>query len=103
MTGVANLARLTCDKSLVAAAERLWASTMRKMYVTGGLGAMGEWEGFGPDYFLPNETGMYALVRSATALRRYPQVILKRVPLLDWCSLRTRCSASRRGWQSTAT
>ena len=23
----------------------------------GGLGAMSEWEGFGPDYVLPNETG----------------------------------------------
>ncbi|EIN07779.1 DUF1680-domain-containing protein [Punctularia strigosozonata HHB-11173 SS5] len=57
LTAVAGLARLTRDESLVRAAERLWKSVMRKMYVTGGVGAMGDWEGFGPDHFLPNETG----------------------------------------------
>ncbi|OBZ78372.1 Non-reducing end beta-L-arabinofuranosidase [Grifola frondosa] len=58
LTAVANLARISKDHSLLAAARRLWDSTTkRKMYVTGGLGAMPDWEGFGPDYFLPNETG----------------------------------------------
>ena len=27
-------------------------------HVQGGLGAIPEWEGFGPDYYLPNETGV---------------------------------------------
>ncbi|PSS30855.1 hypothetical protein PHLCEN_2v2582 [Hermanssonia centrifuga] len=58
LTAVSNLARVTKDESLLEAAERLWDSTTkRKMYVTGGLGGMSEWEGFGPDYVLPNETG----------------------------------------------
>ncbi|EMD32229.1 hypothetical protein CERSUDRAFT_88153 [Gelatoporia subvermispora B] len=57
LTAVASLARLTKDKSLLAAAETLWGSTKRKMYVTGGLGSVPAWEGFGPDYYLPNETG----------------------------------------------
>ncbi len=77
LTAIANLARVTKDESLLEAAERLWDSTTkRKMYVTvslpitshsniehilfaqGGLGGMSEWEGFGPDYVLPNETGL---------------------------------------------
>ncbi|EPQ50879.1 DUF1680-domain-containing protein, partial [Gloeophyllum trabeum ATCC 11539] len=55
LTAVAGLARLTKgeDGTLKAVAEALWANTTeRKMHVTGGLGAIGEWEGFGPDYFL---------------------------------------------------
>ena len=43
---------------------RLWDNmVLRKMYVTGGIGAMSQWEGFGPDYFLPQGTddgGCYA-------------------------------------------
>jgi DUF1680 family protein len=58
LTAVANLARLKKDDSLVEIVQRLWDGlTEKKMYITGGLGAYGEWEGFGPDYFLPNETG----------------------------------------------
>ncbi|KDQ54358.1 glycoside hydrolase family 127 protein [Jaapia argillacea MUCL 33604] len=58
LTAVAHLARLSKDESLHIAAKRLWTSVMeRKMYITGGLGAIGEWEGFGPDYYLPNESG----------------------------------------------
>lgn len=35
----------------------LWDSVARrKMYVTGGIGAAGDIEGFGPDYVLPNRT-----------------------------------------------
>lgn len=38
-----------------AAAVRLWESMVRRrMYVTGGLGAVAGHEGFGPDYVLPN-------------------------------------------------
>jgi DUF1680 family protein len=32
-----------------------WDSVVgRKMYITGGIGAVGDYEGFGPDYFLPH-------------------------------------------------
>ncbi|TFK48908.1 DUF1680-domain-containing protein [Heliocybe sulcata] len=58
LTAVAGVARLTGDSGLGDAVRRLWENTTEKrMYVTGGLGAVGEWEGFGPDYFFPNETG----------------------------------------------
>ncbi len=37
--------------------EGLWSGVVgRKMYVTGGIGAAGEIEGFGADFDLPNET-----------------------------------------------
>jgi len=40
-----------------SALETLWRNAVsRKMYVTGGIGAAGEIEGFGPDDHLPNAT-----------------------------------------------
>jgi DUF1680 family protein len=39
----------------LAAAQRLWKNMVqRRMYVIGGLGAVADHEGFGPDYVLPN-------------------------------------------------
>jgi hypothetical protein len=28
----------------------------------GGLGAIGQWEGFGKDFYLPNESGLLAMM-----------------------------------------
>ncbi|KAL2017450.1 hypothetical protein VTK56DRAFT_2106 [Thermocarpiscus australiensis] len=46
------------------AITRLWGNMVdKKMYLTGGIGAMPQWEGFGIDYFLPpgtEEGGCYA-------------------------------------------
>jgi DUF1680 family protein len=46
------------------ALRKLWANMVRKkMYLTGGIGAMTQFEGFGIDYFLPqaiDEGGGYA-------------------------------------------
>ncbi|UKZ95934.1 uncharacterized protein TrAFT101_010742 [Trichoderma asperellum] len=46
------------------AVSRLWTNMVgKKMYVTGGIGAIKQWEGFGCDYFLPtgtHEGGCYA-------------------------------------------
>jgi DUF1680 family protein len=46
------------------ALERLWSNMVdKKMYLTGGIGAIAQWEGFGLDYFLPSSTdegGSYA-------------------------------------------
>ena len=45
------------DPQLLAAARRLWESTtQRKLYVTGGIGAIGNGEAFGNDYQLPNDS-----------------------------------------------
>jgi DUF1680 family protein len=48
-------------------AQRLWNSmALRRMYVTGGVGAEGNDEKFGPDYYLPNKTA-YAETCAAVA------------------------------------
>lgn len=48
----------------LTALDRLWNNLVnKKMYLTGGVGAIKSWEGFGPDYFLPqgtDEGGCYA-------------------------------------------
>ena len=55
--GITELYRETGDPELLAAAKRLWESTThRKLYVTGGIGAIGNGESFGNDYQLPNAT-----------------------------------------------
>ena len=55
--GAADVAALRQDRAYVAALERIWADVVgKKLYITGGIGAEGEWEGYGPAYRLPNET-----------------------------------------------
>ncbi|KAA8568340.1 hypothetical protein EYC84_007376 [Monilinia fructicola] len=60
LTAVSDLVRV--DKSGDAerkrtAIERLWNDMVqKKMYLTGGIGAIKQWEGFGIDYFLPSGT-----------------------------------------------
>jgi uncharacterized protein len=52
------------DDKWMTALTHLWDNMVdRKMYLTGGIGAIKQWEGFGPDYFLPqgtDEGGCYA-------------------------------------------
>jgi DUF1680 family protein len=64
---VADLVRMTQSKDSTAyhaTLLRLWDNMVsKKMYVTGGIGAIKQWEGFGGDYFLPqgtDEGGCYA-------------------------------------------
>lgn len=73
LTGAADL--LCLDKATVRplgdkrhqwydAIKRLWDNMVdKKSYLTGGIGAIKQWEGFGIDYFLPqgtDEGGCYA-------------------------------------------
>ena len=67
LTAVADLVRLEGPKDNKPkrdALERLWSNMVdKKMYLTGGIGAQKQWEGFGIDYFLPSgsdEGGCYA-------------------------------------------
>jgi hypothetical protein len=56
-SGMADIAAETGDPTLLAACHRLWDSTtLRKMYVTGAVGARHTGEAFGNDYELPNES-----------------------------------------------
>ncbi|OIW30432.1 DUF1680-domain-containing protein [Coniochaeta ligniaria NRRL 30616] len=48
-----SLVRLTGGAKIKTALDRLWRDMVdHKLYVTGGLGAIRQWEGFGPAYFL---------------------------------------------------
>ncbi|OCB89092.1 hypothetical protein A7U60_g3776 [Sanghuangporus baumii] len=81
LAGAAGVCRLTKDKSIRRALDRLWKSAVhRKMYVTGGLGAIPELEGFGPDYYLPNETG-YLETCAAIALVFFAHQMIHLDPL----------------------
>lgn len=67
-TGMADLAAVTKDESLVHACEVLWENlTKRRMYVTGSIGSAYEGEAFTKDYHLPNDTA-YAETCAAIGL-----------------------------------
>jgi DUF1680 family protein len=54
-SAIADVAALTGDESYVIALDKIWDNVVsKKIYLTGGLGATGSWEGFGPNYDLPN-------------------------------------------------
>lgn len=54
-TGVADVALANGDKRYIDAAHRLWNNMVsRRMFITGGVGAIHHDEKFGPDYYLPN-------------------------------------------------
>jgi uncharacterized protein len=54
-SGMADVAALTGDESYISAIDRIWQDVVgRKMYLTGGIGAVGNTEGFGAPYELPN-------------------------------------------------
>ncbi|MGZ5516041.1 MAG: glycoside hydrolase family 127 protein, partial [Candidatus Aminicenantales bacterium] len=53
--GAADVAALTGDAAYIAALDKIWADMVgTKLYITGGIGAAGGWEGYGPPYRLPN-------------------------------------------------
>jgi len=67
-SGMADVAAETGDEELMAACRRLWDSTtLRKMYVTGGVGSSHWGEKFTTDYDLPNATA-YAETCAAIGL-----------------------------------
>lgn len=56
-SAMADIAALTEDKAMLAAVDRIWKNeTGKKMYVQGGVGAIGDGERFGANYELPNAT-----------------------------------------------
>jgi hypothetical protein len=53
--GMADVAALTGDDTYIRVLDRIWEDVVtKKMYVTGGVGAVGTIEGYGPPYVLPN-------------------------------------------------
>lgn len=65
--GLTSAGNVADRQDYLAAAQRLWDSMDRyKMYITGGLGSVGKYEGFGPNYVLPNKSA-YAETCAAVA------------------------------------
>lgn len=53
LTAATDLVRLTGHQGVKASVDRLWRDMVdRKMYITGGLGTVRQWEGFGHPYVL---------------------------------------------------
>jgi uncharacterized protein len=66
-SAMADVAALTGDERYVTALDRLWNDVLsHKLYLTGGIGAAGAWEGFGPAFELPNASA-YAETCAAIA------------------------------------
>ncbi|MFL6215878.1 MAG: glycoside hydrolase family 127 protein [Blastocatellia bacterium] len=56
-SGMADVAALTGDDSYIRAIDRIWDNVVtKKLYITGGIGSVGNIEGFGKNYDLPNMT-----------------------------------------------
>ena len=56
--GATDVAALTGDRRYMDALDKIWDDVVsKKLYLTGGIGAAGNIEGFGPAYDLPNPTG----------------------------------------------
>lgn len=84
LTAVADLVRLegpSNNSKMNSAINRLWNNMVnQKMYVTGGIGAVKQWEGFGKDYFLPqgtDEGGCYAETCAAIGIMMFAQRLLQ--------------------------
>jgi DUF1680 family protein len=56
-SGMADVAALTGDQAYVHAIDASWWNVVSsKLYLTGGIGSVPRIEGFGPNYYLPNDT-----------------------------------------------
>ena len=77
-SAMADVSALTGDARYVAALDRLWDDVvLRKLYLTGGIGATGAWEGFGPAYDLPNSAYAETCASIANALWNFRMFLLK--------------------------
>jgi DUF1680 family protein len=56
-SAMADMAALTGDTAYIGSIDRIWEDVVgTKLYITGGIGAAGNIEGFSEPYDLPNET-----------------------------------------------
>jgi len=87
-TAVAMLCREKPDESLLSAMEQAWGRMVtRRMYITGGLGAVPGLEGFGADYELDPE---YAYAETCASLAslfwNWEMALLTKMPVTATCS-----------------
>ncbi|KAJ5370157.1 Six-hairpin glycosidase [Penicillium cataractarum] len=86
LTAVTDLVRIHEPTSetgtkFLPALHKLWSNMVeKKSYVTGGIGAIKKWEGFGIDYFLPqgtDEGGCYAETCAAIGVMMLAERLLR--------------------------
>ncbi|MDR2546809.1 MAG: glycoside hydrolase family 127 protein [Lachnospiraceae bacterium] len=78
--GMADIARVTADETLLAACEDLWKNiTEQKMYITGGIGSTHMGEAFSYPYDLPADTA-YAETCAAIGLVFFARRMLENRP-----------------------
>lgn len=113
-TGVANLLSLdelgiksyTSKSQYLETLRTLWNNMVdRKMYLTGGIGSMMQWEGFGIDYFLPqgsDEGGCYNETCASIAVMMLAERMLhlelnsKYADVMELCLYNAVMTASKR-------
>lgn len=81
LTAAADLIRIKEQPKLKVAINRLWNNMVQcKMYTTGGIGAMKQYEGFGRNYYLPqgtDEGGCYAETCASIGVMMLAQRLLQ--------------------------
>lgn len=76
-TGMAQVARLTGDESLLETCRRFWNNIVhQKMYITGGIGSTNVGESFTGNYDLPNDT-MYGETCASVGMAFFAREMLK--------------------------
>jgi hypothetical protein len=95
---MADVAALTGNTGYTRALGRLWDDVVgKKLYLTGGIGATGAWEGFGPDYDLPNSAYAETCASIANALWNQRMFLLEQdAKYIDIYERATRSSTRTR-------
>ncbi|WP_052297648.1 glycoside hydrolase family 127 protein [Leadbettera azotonutricia] len=79
-SGMADIARLTGDDTLIKSCSDLWENiTQKQMYITGGIGQSAYGEAFSYDYDLPNDT-VYAETCASIGLAFFARRMLSIAP-----------------------
>lgn len=77
-SAMADVGVLTGNRAYLGALDRLWDNVVtKKLYLTGGIGATGAWEGFGPDYDLPNSAYAETCASIANALWNHRMFLIE--------------------------
>ena len=90
LTAMADLALENKDDTLLEACRTLWDNmTLRRMYVTGGIGSTAHGEAFTMDYDLPNDT-IYAETCASIGLIFFAQRMLRLQPKGEYADIMER-------------
>lgn len=86
-SGMAAVAKLTDDPTLVAACENLWRNIVdKKLYITGGIGGTVNGEAFSYNYDLPNDSA-YSESCAAISLAFFARRMLEIAPKAEYADV----------------